>query len=144
MVAHGTVILDDPAVKWCIERREELCDVASVLSELHTSVLKDEEHRFNRLIPHRNPVTVHFDGLGGFQAPTDEELEVADTLGAFLFMRSGIMAGKDVVEVDGTSGQETDPLRLGELRESQGVEERRFRCLEVLGYILEYRLCCGE
>ena len=40
----------------------------------------------------------------------DEELKVANMLGAFLFMRSGIMAGKDVVEVDGTSGQETDPL----------------------------------
>ena len=54
------------------------------------------------------------------------------------------MAGEDVVEVDGTSGQETDPLRLGELWESQGVEERRFRCLEVSGYILEYRLRGGE
>ena len=85
-IPHGTVILDDPAVKWCVERCEELCDVASVLSELHTSVLKDEERCFNRLIPCRDPVTVHFDGLGGFQAPTDEELEVADTLGAFLFM----------------------------------------------------------
>ena len=90
-------------------------------------LLKDEEHHFNHLIPCRNPVTVHFDGLGGFQAPTDEELKVADMLSAFLFMGSGIMAGEDVVEVDGTSGQETDPLRLGELRESRGVEERRFR-----------------
>ena len=120
---HGTVVLDDPAVKWCVERCEELCDVASILSELRTSVLKDEERCFNRLILCRNPVTMHFDGLGGFRAPADEELEVANTLGAFLFMRSGIMAGEDVVEVDGTSGQETDPLRLRELRESQGVEE---------------------
>ena len=59
-------------------------------------------------------------------------------------MRSGIMAGEDVVEVNSTSRQETDPLRLGELRESQGVEERRFRRLEVSGYILEYRLRGGE
>ena len=109
-VAHSTVVLDDPAVKWCIERCEELCDVVSVLSELHTSVLKDEEHRLNHLIPCRNPVTVCFDGLGGFQAPTDEELEVADTLSAFLFMRSGIMAGEDVVKVNSMSRQETDPL----------------------------------
>ena len=87
---------------------------------------------------------MRFDSLGGFQASADEELEVADMLGAFLFMRSGIMAGEDVVKVDGTSGQETDPLRLRELRESQGVEERRFRRLEVSGYILEYRLCGGE
>ena len=85
-IPHGTVVLDDPAVKWCVERHEELCDVASVLSELCTSVLKDEEHRFNHLIPRRNPVTVCFDGLGGFRAPADEELKVADTLGAFLFM----------------------------------------------------------
>ena len=109
-ILHGTVVLDDPAVKWCIERCEELCDVVSILSELHTSVLKDEERRFNHLIPRRNPVTVRFDSLGGFRVSTDEELKVADTLGAFLFMQSGIMAGKDVVEVDGTSGQETDPL----------------------------------
>ena len=54
------------------------------------------------------------------------------------------MAGEDVVEVDGTSGQETDPLRPGELWESRGVEERRFRRLEVSGYILEYRLHRGE
>ena len=54
------------------------------------------------------------------------------------------MAGEDVVEVDGTSGQETDPLRLGELWESRGVEERRFRRLEVSGYILEYRLRGGK
>ena len=54
------------------------------------------------------------------------------------------MAGEDVVEVDGMSGQETDPLRLRELRESRGVEERHFRHLEVLGYILEYRLHGGE
>ena len=47
------------------------------------------------------------------------------------------MAGKDLVEVDGTSGLETDPLRHGELRESQGVEERCFRRLEVSGYILK-------
>ena len=73
-----------------------------------------------------------------------EELKVADTLGAFLFMQSGIMAGEDMVEVDGTSGQETDPLRLGELRESWGVEERHFRRLEVSGYILEYRLRRSE
>ena len=66
---------------------------------------------------------MRFNGLGGFRAPADEELEVADMLGAFLFMQSGIMAGEDVVEVDGTSGQETDPLQLGELRESWGVEE---------------------
>ena len=138
-VPHSTVVLDDPAVKWCVKRCEELCDVVSVLS-----VLKDEERHFNRLIPCRNPVTAHFDGLGGFQAPTDEELEVADTLSAFLFMGSGIMAGKDVVEVDGMSGQETDALRLGELRESWGVEERRFRCLEVSEYILEYRLRGGK
>ena len=31
-------------------------------------------------------------------------------LGAFLFMQSGIMAGEDMVKVDGMSGQETDPL----------------------------------
>ena len=80
------VVLDDPAVKWCVERCEELCDVASVHSELCTSVLKDEERRFNRLIPRRNPVTVRFDSLGGSRAPADEELEVADMLGAFLFM----------------------------------------------------------
>ena len=54
------------------------------------------------------------------------------------------MAGEDVVKVNGTSGQEADPLRLGELRESRGVEERRFRRLEVSGYILEYRLRGGE
>ena len=54
------------------------------------------------------------------------------------------MAGEDVVEVDGTSGQEADPLRLGELWESRGVEERRFCRLEVSGYILEYRLCGGK
>ena len=107
-------------------------------------MLKDEERHFNRLIPCRNPVTVHFDGLGGFQAPTDEELEVADMLSVFPFMGSGIMAGEDVVEVDGTSGQETDTLRLGELRESRGVEERRFCRLEVSEYILEYRLRGSE
>ena len=112
-VVHGMVILDDSAVKRCIERREELCDVASILSELHTSVLKDEERCLNRLIPHRNPVTVHFNGLGGFRVPTDEELEVANMLGAFLFMQSGIMAGEDVVEVNSMSRQETDPLQLG-------------------------------
>ena len=85
-ILHSTVVLDDPAVKWCVERREELCDVVSVLSELRTSVLKDEECHFNRLIPCRDPVTVRFDGLGGFRAPADEELDVADMLGAFLFM----------------------------------------------------------
>ena len=85
-----------------------------------------------------------FDGLGGFRASADEELEVADTLSAFVFIQSGIMAGEDMVEVDGTSRQETDPLQLRELRESRGVEERRFRRLEVSGYILEYRLCGGE
>ena len=64
------VVLDDPAVKWCIKRREELCDVASVLSELRTSVLKDKERCFNRLIPRRNPVTMRFNCLGG-QEETD-------------------------------------------------------------------------
>ena len=54
------------------------------------------------------------------------------------------MTGEDVVKVDGTSGQETDLLRLRELRKSQGVEERCFRHLEVSGYILEYRLRGGE
>ena len=63
---HGTVVLDDPAVKWCVKRCEELCDVASILSELRTSVLKDEECHLNRLIPCRNPVTVRFNGLGRF------------------------------------------------------------------------------
>ena len=63
---HGAVVLDDPAVKWCVKRCEELCDVASILSELCTSVLKDEECHLNRLIPCRNPVTVRFNGLGRF------------------------------------------------------------------------------
>ena len=97
------VVLDDSAVKWRIKRCEELCDVVAILSELSTSVLKDEEHHLNCLISHRNPVTVCLNGFGGFQAPTDEELKVTNTLGAFIFMQSGIMAGEDVVEVNGLS-----------------------------------------
>ena len=54
------------------------------------------------------------------------------------------MAGEDMVKVNSTSGQETDPLRLGELRESWGVEEQHFHRLEVSGYILKYRLHRGE
>ena len=77
--------------------------MVTILPEFCCSVLKDEEHHLNHLIPYRNSVTMCLNGFSGFQATTDEELKVSNVLSVFLFMQCGVMTGKDMVKVNGLS-----------------------------------------
>ena len=115
----------------------------AIVSEFGGSVLKDKERCFDSLIPHGNPVAMCFNRFGGPWV-TDNKLDLSNMLGALLLMRGRVVAGKDVIEIDGLSWKEADPLRLRELWEHRGVEEWCLCCFEVSWNILKNRLHGGK
>ena len=76
--------------------------MAAIVPKFGGSVLEDKERCFDGLIPRRNPVAVCFNRFSG-PCAADDKLDLTDMLGALLFMRGRVVAGKDVVEIDGAS-----------------------------------------
>jgi hypothetical protein len=107
-------------------------DVLAVCLKLLLPMLEDEECSVDKRLPSDDPISMGFDCFGRC-CRTMEELNVLAQLDGFMVViGGGVDIGENMVEINGISAEEIEPLGLGELRIClPAVEEQNFSVLDV-------------
>ena len=83
---------------------------------------EDVDRGFDGWFPSGNPVPVSFDRFGG-RSRSNSDLELAKSFSFLFVLGDSKEAREDVVEVDGSTGEEIRPLRLWELWTGKRVDD---------------------
>ena len=104
------------------ERGKELGDVFSVLSQFQGTVRENKCGCLDCNIPSNEPLAMCIDDLVWLRR-AEEKLNVPHVFGVTFVVGDGILASKDMVQVDISAGKEAGPLRVRVLWEVWQVKE---------------------